>query len=135
MLRHDGVKIRHPVALLDKLGVKAGSRVALIGVLDAEFHRLLDERAVLLVEDGDDNPIDLVLLAVNRRGDLEQIGGLERRIARSGAVWVVYPKGRQEIREQDVLAAGRDAGFKDTKIASFSATHTALKFVIPLARR
>lgn len=35
----------------------------------------------------------------------------------------------------DVLQAGRQAGLTDTKVARFSGTHTALKFVIPLARR
>jgi hypothetical protein len=53
----------------------------------------------------------------------------------TGAVWVVYPKGMAQIKENDVLAAGRAAGFVDTKVASFSATHTALKFMIPVAQR
>ena len=52
-----------------------------------------------------------------------------------GALWIVYPKGVPEIREMDVLLAGREAGLKDTKVASFSATHTALRFVIPIAKR
>ena len=53
----------------------------------------------------------------------------------AGALWVVYPKGVQTIREIEVIAAGREAGLKDVKVASFSATHTALKFVIPVASR
>jgi hypothetical protein len=33
------------------------------------------------------------------------------------------------------LEGGRAAGLKDIKVASFSATHTALKFAIPVAAR
>jgi hypothetical protein len=34
-----------------------------------------------------------------------------------------------------VLMAGRIAGLKDIKVVGFSATHTALKFVIPVSER
>jgi hypothetical protein len=51
-------------------------------------------------------------------------------------VWVVSPKGKGiEVRDVDVMAAGRDAGLVDNKVASFSATHTALRLVIPKADR
>jgi hypothetical protein len=33
------------------------------------------------------------------------------------------------------MAAGRSAGLVDVKVASFSATHSAAKFVIPKALR
>jgi hypothetical protein len=44
-------------------------------------------------------------------------------------------KGQKNIREVDVIAAGRSAGLTDNKFCRFSETHTALRFVIPLARR
>jgi hypothetical protein len=53
----------------------------------------------------------------------------------AAALWIVYPKGQKQITENDVLAAGRKSGLKDVKVVGFSATHTALKFVIPLAER
>jgi hypothetical protein len=34
-----------------------------------------------------------------------------------------------------VLAAGKQAGLVDVKVVSFSDTHTAEKFVIPVAKR
>ena len=52
-------------------------------------------------------------------------------LSSAGALWIVYPKGRQEITELQVLDAGRAAGLVDVKVVSFSATHTALKFVRP----
>jgi hypothetical protein len=60
---------------------------------------------------------------------------LQTSLKRNGGIWVVYPKGQSDITESDVLKAGRQAGLVDTKIARFSDTHTAHKFVIPLARR
>jgi hypothetical protein len=35
----------------------------------------------------------------------------------------------------DVLDVGKEAGLVDTKVVSFSQTHTAHKLVIPLDRR
>jgi hypothetical protein len=56
-------------------------------------------------------------------------------LASKGALWVVHPKGVQIIREIEVLDAGRAAGLKDTKVVAFAPTHTALRFVIPVAAR
>ena len=52
-----------------------------------------------------------------------------------GALWLIYPKGVTEIREIDVLEAGRAAGLMDTKVARFTATETALQFVVPMEKR
>jgi hypothetical protein len=66
---------------------------------------------------------------------LSQLKSLAKSIDRNGAVWVVYPKGRTHIREVDVIAAGKSAGLIDNKVCSFSATHTALRFCIPVVNR
>jgi hypothetical protein len=58
-----------------------------------------------------------------------------RDLKPAGALWVVRPKGRREITESDVMAAGKAAGLVDVKVVSFSDTHTAEKFVIPVAQR
>jgi hypothetical protein len=47
----------------------------------------------------------------------------------------VFPKGRKDLREVDVIETGVDAGLVDNKVVRFSDTHTALRFVIPVARR
>jgi hypothetical protein len=48
---------------------------------------------------------------------------------------VIRPKGKAVITESDVMAAGKKAGLVDVKVVSFSETHTAEKFVIPVAKR
>jgi hypothetical protein len=50
-------------------------------------------------------------------------------------LWVVYPKGQRMLTEGMVLEAGRASGVKDVKVVGFSATHTALKFVVSVAKR
>ncbi|HEX5141970.1 MAG TPA: DUF3052 family protein, partial [Dehalococcoidia bacterium] len=71
-----------------------------------------------------------------RLGDLRRLGALRGAIKPAGALWVVSPKGKGiEVKDVDVMAAAREAGLVDTKVVSFSATHTALKLVIPRDRR
>ena len=61
---------------------------------------------------------------------------LKKHLAPAGAVWVVSLKGKAaRIKDTDVMAAARAAGLVDNKVCSFSATHTALKLVIPRAAR
>ena len=45
-------------------------------------------------------------------------------------------KGRTAtLRDVEVIAAAREAGLVDNKVASFSETHTSLRLVIPVHRR
>jgi hypothetical protein len=124
-------KILHPPSRADKLGLKSGATVQVAGEFDAGFLRELEERRVKQAR----GKTDLVFLAAESANDLARVAKLVQRMHDDGALWVVYPKGVKTIREIDVLEAGRAAGLKDVKVASFSGTQTALKFVIPLARR
>jgi hypothetical protein len=112
-------RIRNPPSRLDKLGVKAGTKVRLIGPRDDDFRRELSERGAVVVRSAP----ELVFLAVREKDDL-----LELAYLADARVWVIYPKGIQAIRESDVRAAGLAAGMVDVKVCAFSPTHTALKF-------
>jgi hypothetical protein len=123
-------KIRNPRTLADKLDVKPGMRVSLIGVSDQLEGRTADITKGKAAKDS-----DLIFFGAETDKDLAKLGSLLKSLKRSGAIWVVYPKGRNDITEVGVLKAGRQAGLVDTKVARFSDTHTAHKFVIPLAKR
>jgi hypothetical protein len=118
--------IANPKTLADKLGVKHGQRVRLVGAADAGL-----VGAGHLVADGD---ADVVFLAAETPAALEQIASLRDQIARDGAIWVIRPKGRHDLTE-GMIAAGRGAGMHDIKIARISATHSGMKFVIPVEQR
>jgi hypothetical protein len=120
--------------LLDKLGVAPGQRVSVLRIGDDAFVAELRER-------GADVSLrrrprtDQVFLGADDLAGLDAIAPLEPYLERNGAVWVVYPKGRKEIPETEVIRSGVAQGFVDNKVVRFSDTHTALRFVIPRNRR
>jgi hypothetical protein len=116
-------KILHPPTLFEKLGVKPGISIAIEGDFDAEFRRQAGPTSKCKV--------DLLFYAASQTSDLARLARLQTRLNRAGAIWVVFPKGVQVIREKEVIEAGRAAGLKDTKVARFSQTHTALRFSRP----
>ena len=121
--------------LLDKLGVKPGARVGLLGLEDDEFVRQLSERGADVSRGRRRRTLDLLFVSLESLNDLGTLGEVEPLIKRAGAVWAVYPKGRKDLREVDVIGAGVGFGLVDNKIVRFSDTHSALRFVIPLVRR
>jgi hypothetical protein len=122
--------------LLDKLGVKQGSRVAIIGVDEAGFIDLLRERTSDIVKQRPRSPCDIVFLGVDTVADLRRIKEVKSWIEPNGAIWVVRPKGgRSPLRETEVMAAGLATGLVDNKIASFSETRSAMRFVFRLRDR
>lgn len=126
-------KILHPPTRADKLGLKPGLSARISGDFDPDFLAELSARQVELA--GPRKKSDLVFYLASRTADLSNVAKLASDLTPDGALWIVFPKGVPEIREIEVLTAGREAGLKDNKVASFSATHTALKFVIPVANR
>lgn len=122
--------------LLDKLGVKPGSRVAVLGVEEPSFLAQLRERTSAVVVGRPRSACDLVFIGAGRMNDLQMIRQAKHWIEPNGAVWIVRPKGgRSEIRDTDVIAAGLAAGLVDNKVVSFSPTHSAIRCVLRLRDR
>jgi len=121
--------------LADKLGIKAGQRISVMGVESAE---LLVELAARVPEYSRGEMLkdaDLIFFSAEATKDLNRLGSLAKAIQPNGAIWVVYPKGQKHIREIDVIAAAKSADLVDNKVCSFSPTHTALRLCIPVANR
>jgi hypothetical protein len=72
---------------------------------------------------------------VDEAADLGRLPALTDWIFPAGALWAVWRKGRKELNEHHVREAALDAGLVDVKVARFSDTHSALKLVVPKARR
>jgi hypothetical protein len=121
--------------LIDKLGVKTGQRVAALGVESAKFARDLTSRVPGYSPGKRAADGDLIFFSAEARGDLSRLESLGRAIQKNAAIWVAYLKGQTHIRQIDVIQAGKAAGLTDNKAYSFSATHTALRFVILVAKR
>jgi hypothetical protein len=122
--------------LLDKLGVKPGSRVAIANLDDPGFIRLLRERTADIITGKPRSKVDLVFLGANTFPELRLLDDVKKWIEPNGGIWVVRPKGgRSELRDTDLIEAGLAAGLIDNKIASFSDTHGAMRFVYRLRDR
>ena len=121
--------------LLDRLGVKPGMRVSLLGFDDPGFEGELHERGAVL-EKGLRPGLDLLFYYVGEGSDLLALRDLRPLIKDSGAIWVLRVKGPGlKIREVDIIEAARAFDLVDNKIASFSDTFAAMRLVVPLASR
>lgn len=126
----------YSTTLLDKLGIRPGMRVAILGVADDAVRAQIADRTSDLTDGWPEPDTDVVLLGADSTTELEPLAELATRIRPNGAIWVVSRKGRTAtLRDVEVMAAGRDAGLIDNKVASFSETHTALRLVIPVHLR
>src|SRR5579863_256869 len=109
--------------LIDKLGVKPGQTVAVLGVEGAEFLKDLAERVPDYARGELIPAADQVFFSVESRADLAKLKPIVRSMRRHCAIWIVYPKGQTHIREGDVIASGKAAGLVDNKVCKFSETH------------
>jgi hypothetical protein len=131
-------RILHPPSRLDKLGVRLGQRVVVLGNPDDTFVGELAARGARVVRrlPGPlSDPVDAVFLTADSRRDLARIPGAAAALAPAGALWIVRLKGIPDITEAETRRAGLDAGLVDVKVVGFSPARTAEKFVVPVARR
>ena len=127
-------RIRNPKPVIDKLGVKPGASVAVLALDDRAFAKELRSRAAT-VSGRVARTSDIIFLGATAPKDLRRLATIEKGMRRDAALWVVWPKGRPELREDHVRAEALRCGLVDMKVVAFSASHSALKLVVPLARR
>jgi len=121
---------------IDKLGVKHGLRVAVIGVDDELLMSELRARTDEIVIGMPRSRRDVIFYAAESLIALGELETLRTKIVHAGAIWVVSRKGKgRSLNDTDVIAAAQRVGLVDNKVVSFSDTHTALRLVIPLALR
>ena len=126
-------QILHPKSVIEKIGVRNGAKAVVIHVNDKDFLEKL--RGVATISDRLGRGCEVIFFGAEAADDLKRVAALVKAMSPDGVLWIIYPKGVQVIREIDVLMASRKAGLKDIKVVGFSATHTALKFVIPVSER
>lgn len=128
-------KIRSPRTLADKLGVKAGMRVAVLGVDDQAILDDLSARGAELVMGKVPADTPLVLWRVTKPAQLGKLAAMKNSIAKDGAIWAVHPRGVAAVADTVIFAAAAGAGLTSTKVVRFSDVDTAEKLVIPRALR
>lgn len=138
-------RIQHPKSRLDKLGVKAGMRVGLLGTDDALFQSLdtspeafareLAARSPALHPVVSGAELELLFYYAPHRSALLALPALKRSLRSDGGIWVLSPKKNPDITELDVMSQAKAAGLVDVKVVGFSDRLTAAKLVIPKAQR
>ena len=140
-----GMERLYTAPLLDKLGIRPGMRVAIVGTLEDDDEVLDDEGPFRERVAGRTSDItigrpkpdsDIVFLAADTTDELTALTDLRTRIRPAGAIWVVSRKGKAStLRDGEVMAAARERGLVDNKVVAFSARRTTIRLVIPVALR
>ena len=120
--------------LWKKLGLREGSRVLLVDPPAGFAQRLVPLQAGVMLLKRPSNPLDVVVLFVTRRAELERrFPPLARAIAPGGRLWVAWPKKSADLPTDiafaDAQGIGLDAGLVDNKSASVTETFQGLQFV------
>jgi hypothetical protein len=119
-----------------KLGIKPGQRVALIGA-PANFAATLGALpAVMLQENlGGNTPLDLTVVFVTRRADLErQLASIRRRLTPAAGLWVAWPKKSSgvttDITEDIIRDVALPTGLVDNKVCAIDEIWSGLRLVV-----
>ena len=124
-----------------KLGIKPGSRVAVLSAPD----RFVESTLAPLPDQVElrsraRGPLDVVLFFTKRRAVLERrfdtlVGALDR----AGALWVAWPKGTSgvptDLTENVIRDIALPKGLVDTKVAAIDDVWSGLKLVIRVENR
>ena len=118
-----------------KLGIKEGFRIAFLQA-PAHLAEMVAPlpRSVSLLRAARP-PMDLVLLFMKNRADLEKrLPALRASLAPAGMLWVAWPKKTSgvptDLSFDAVQTAGLAGGLVDVKICAVDETWSGLKFVI-----
>ncbi|MBV9233914.1 MAG: DUF3052 family protein [Candidatus Eremiobacteraeota bacterium] len=123
-------------SLFEKLGVVADAHVALVGSHEETFTMNLNARLAKAASQSLRTRYDIIFLRIDAPRDLARIARAAVHLKASGALWVFHPKGRTASpTDAEVRSTGVAAGLVDNKISAYSESHTATRFVIPLALR
>lgn len=123
-------RIREPRGLAEKLGLKPGLRVSVAGVSDERLLEEIRQSGAELVGPRA-RELDLAFVGLQAKADLERLAAARGRIRKTGAVWAIWPRGRKDLREDDIRAFNPASGLVDVKVVSVSPLLSGLKLMIP----
>lgn len=127
-------------ALVQKIGLKAGHRLALAGEPDGFIKELAPLPDDVVVVTGGNKPLDCVILFAGEARTLEsRIRRWATRLTPAGMLWVAWPKKASkvatDVTEELVRNTGLGVGLVDVKICAVNDIWSGLKFVRRLKDR
>jgi hypothetical protein len=125
--------------LVKKLGIKEGSRVALVNAPD-DFQATLGELPDVKLMKSTTKSLDVILFFVlSERILVRDFAKLSARLTSNGMIWIAWPKKSSgvatDLTFERVQRIGLDAGLVDVKICAIDETWSGLKFVYRLKDR
>ena len=127
-------------ALVQKIGLKAGHRLALAGEPKDFIKELAPLPDDVIIVTGGNKPLDCVILFASEAHGLEaRMVRWAKRLAPAGMLWVTWPKKASkvvtDVTEAMVRQTGLDVGLVDVKICAVNDIWSGLKFVRRLKDR
>jgi hypothetical protein len=126
--------------LSKKLGIKRGSRVAIVGA-PAHFRSLIEPLPDgVRVSKGARSAQDVIIAFETRAPGLKKsFTGLPKALDPAGGLWIAYPKKSSglptDLTFENVQAAGLKAGLVDNKSCAIDHAWSAVRFVYRLKDR
>jgi hypothetical protein len=126
--------------LVRKLGIKAGSRVALVGAPEGFALSAGELPAGASVRRSVRGPLDVIVAFFERRARLERrLPALRSALDPAGGLWISWPKRSSgmasDLDENVVRACGLAAGLVDNKVCAIDEVWSGLRFVCRLRDR
>jgi hypothetical protein len=123
-----------------KLGIKEGSRVAIVDAPDGFVGTLVPMPGGVEVVSRVGGQLDVVIVFATRRAALERrLGPAVRALVPDGGLWLCWPKKASKVETEltfDVVQRlGLDAGLVDNKSAAIDQVYQAMRFVYRLKDR
>ena len=121
--------------LHEKLGLKAGQRMIVVGV-PGDYHEFFEGRLPdLTITDRTGNAADLAHVFVTRTAELrKQLPVLMKAIAPNGSIWVSWPKKsarvETDVTEDIIRQIAIPMGLVDVKVCAVDDIWSGLKLVI-----
>lgn len=121
-------------SLPKKLGIREGSRVAVVSAPDGFDRALRPLPTGVELRTGARGRCDVVLFFVTRRAELaRRFPSFVRALATDGGLWVAWPKKTSGVATDLVFDAvqqvGLGAGLVDNKVCAIDSTWSGLRFV------
>ncbi len=127
--------VDQPKPLIDKLDVRPGAAVLLIGEHDETMRAQLAARTPNVSRSANAKNRDVVFVYVGHIADMARIERGNAAMKDDGAIWVVHPKGPNGVADTSIFAKAKELGLTYTKVARISETLMAEKLVRPVASR
>ena len=125
--------------LAKKLGIKEGFNVRFVNAPDG-LDKELDLPANVTVNSGARKPIDLVMLFVTTKSELERtFSNYAAKLTPAGMLWISWPKKSSgvasDLSDNVVRELGLAKGMVDVKVCAVNEVWSGLKFVFRLKDR